>query len=583
MLLAQPTATESLLLSYLLAGDEEPFITMRAQLALGWVVARTESPEGVIVDFEIPDSAPRLVPPRLDFGDVEFRLADTGGGGFAIIRAEHGVLAFLQILSDEKAWRPGTPISDVTYSRLIVSPTDDSDYRFESVAERDWDEIRRTVEQLAGFREDDEDDEGEPGTDDEEIGDAELAEFAVELVAHPEQSIALPLLLPLSAALRAAFPGDEDDGGADGEDPDRPESVVEMARTGMALLLDLPELIHRHIAAEWTGAHVEGLPVQTLARMWKSWARQEQPAPVIAAVAAALLVSDRAPGLLGPASRPLARELFHYVRQSGIRTWAEAEAHAHAWWESGEGGAVVWPLVVRSFSDRLGAAQRVLEQLMAAPPPPPAPAPRGPSMQLLQLQVPPGEYDDEEMERLREELAAARGEAERFRIDGQQLRLTRKQLQARVKTLEGELAPLRSESERLQRYANALAWRLVEEREAAAAGHPDPIPDPPAEGWQGDLLSGRTIILCTGQDRAGARAAMADELRQAGAEVMVHDANGKGMPDRFPADALVVCDVRFLSHASAGRVRMAAERGGARVLEVRAGQGGIVRAVESSL
>ena len=107
----------------------------------------------------------------------------------------------------------------------------------------------------------------------------------------------------------------------------------------------------------------------------------------------------------------------------------------------------------------------------------------------------------------------------------------------------------------------------------------DPIEPPPDEGWPPDLLAGLSIVLCTGQAKAAVREAMADALRQAGAEVTVYEANGKGVPDRFPSDALVVCDVRFMSHASSDRVRTAAERGGAQVMLVSRGQGGIVRAV----
>ena len=92
------------------------------------------------------------------------------------------------------------------------------------------------------------------------------------------------------------------------------------------------------------------------------------------------------------------------------------------------------------------------------------------------------------------------------------------------------------------------------------------------------MLAGLNIVLCTGQDRAGVREAMADALREVGAEVIVYEANGK-LPDRFPAGAVVVCDVTFVGHAACDRVRAAAERNDLDLHVVRAGPGGIVRAV----
>jgi hypothetical protein len=159
-----------------------------------------------------------------------------------------------------------------------------------------------------------------------------------------------------------------------------------------------------------------------------------------------------------------------------------------------------------------------------------------------------------------------------------QVRLSRAEWRERAQAQEAENAPLRREINRLDRYARGLQAQLAEIGAAEAAGHPEAIPDLPEGGWPADLLAGLDIVLCTGQDRAGARKAMADALRLAGAGVTVHEANGK-LPDRFPPGALVVCDVRFIGHAAADRVRTAAGRSGLDVLEVRAGQGGIVRAV----
>src|SRR5690606_17097486 len=448
-----------------------------------------------------------------------------------------------------------------------------------------------------------------------ELGDGiDDDEPEIDLSPRPEDSIVLPLLVPLEAVFHIAFPLLPDD-----ELPDvaplladlrleRAESRVLATRLGRRLLEHRTDLIGPETAAEWLDVAELDLPVPTLVRRWKAWARKEEPEPVIAAVAAALLMADRGDGLLDEPAQPMARELFHYVRRRGILNWADAHEHAHAWWRSP--GDRIWPTVVRSFSGRLTdaideldmhdeRARKSAAEMMPAGsagasgsnasgsnlPAGPAgtAAPGVPQTGGGAAEPAPQPSAPSPLERALEEIRADRGrlqkEVERLQLDVEKLRVGRKQLRERIRTLEAGVVPLQEERDRMSRDARALRRLLAEAREAAEAGNPDPIPDPPEAGWPPDLLAGLHVILCTGQDRGGARTAMADELRQAGAEVTLYEANAKGIPDRFPADALVVCDIRFVSHAAAARVRLAADRTGARVLEVRAGQGGIVRAV----
>ena len=77
---------------------------------------------------------------------------------------------------------------------------------------------------------------------------------------------------------------------------------------------------------------------------------------------------------------------------------------------------------------------------------------------------------------------------------------------------------------------------------------------------------------------------MAEQLRLVGAEVSVYDGNAKSAgPERFQPGTIVVCDVRFMSHASSDRIRDRAARSGVRCIERGNGQGGLVRAVAGAL
>ena len=594
--LSQLTADEKHLLSLLLAGEDEPFVSLRAQLAQLWVVARRESPTGVIVDVRIPDDVPRAPLPRLDLSDVGFEIGASKQRGTATVRVEGGAILQLEMVTPAGAWRPGKRIRNAGW----IAPSG------EPVAIRD---VVALGAQLAAPPPDPLD--GLILPDLGERGDGiEADEPELDLSPRPEDTIGLALLVPLAPVFHIALPLLPDDELPDAAplhaDPrlERAESRVLATRLGMRLLEHLPSLIGPETAAEWLDVAELDLPVPTLVRRWKAWARKEEPEPVIAAIAAALLVADRGDGLLDEPAQPMARELFHYVRRRGILSWADAHEHAQGWW--GAPGDRIWPIVVRSFSERLTDAIDELDLLderarknaakatsgdsvggsgsgaavggTAGTVAPGIPAPASGAAEAIPQPPAPSPLE-RELEEMRADRARRQKEVERLQLDVEKLRVARKQLRERVRTLEAEVVPLQEERDRVSRDARALRRLLAEAREAAEAGSPDPIPDPPEDGWPPDLLAGLNVILCTGQDRGGARTAMADELRLAGAEVTLYEANAKGIPDRFPADALVVCDIRFVSHPAAARVRLAAERTGARMLEVRAGQGGIVRAV----
>ena len=576
------TPDESLLLARLADGGEEPFVAMRAQLERARVASRFESAAGVLVEIAVPADAPKLSPARFELSDVEFTLAGGAGNGFATLRVAAGVVHELELGLDEGEWPIGARIAEAAWTRYVAAGDDGQEARFDRVPGRDREQLRSTLdEQAAGG-------EAAGGADDD------IFVPAHELAAHPQSTIALPLLVPLSGILDAAL--DSDDrrtmtraGILVAADPrlERPDALTVVADLGRAALHALPGLIEPAMAAEWLDVPHADLPVPTMIRRWKAWVAREAPPPVIAAIAAALLASRWKHGLFDEAARPLARELFHHVRKAGVLTWPDAHAHAQAWWQEDGSAVRVWSLVVRSLATDVHAGSAAEAEdgepdHAGADPPPaavamPAPAPdhRG---------VRSGE-DAHEVTALREqlrrkvgELERARDESRRLTVEAMQARLARERWRERAEAQEAENAPLRQENDRLERYARGLQAQLAALRAGEDPGRPDPVLERAEAGWPADLLAGLNIVLCTGQDRAGVREAMADALREVGAEVIVYEANGK-LPDRFPAGAVVVCDVTFVGHAACDRVRAAAERNDLDLHVVRAGPGGIVRAV----
>ena len=576
------TPDESLLLARLSDGGEEPFIAMRAQLERARIASRFESAEGVLVEIAVSADAPKLSPPRFELSDVEFTLADGAGRGFASVRVAGGVVRELELGLDEGDWPIGARIGEVAWTRFVPADADGHETRFERVPERDREQLRWTLEEQAASA-------GAAGGG----GDDDIFVPAGELAAHPQSTIALPLLIPLSGILDAAL--DSHDGRTIAQagtlvaaDPrlEQPDALERVADLGRAILHGLPGLIAPAIAAEWLDVPHADLPLPAMLRQWKRWVAREAPPPVMAAIAAALLASRWRQGLFDDAARPLARELFHHARQAGLLTWPDAHAHAQAWWREDGAAARVWALVVRSLAadvdawtdgegDEAGPERAMADPLPAAPVPLPPSDHRGArsgedAREVIALR--------EQLRRKLGELERARDESRRLTVEAMQARLARERWRKRAEAQEAENAPLREESDRLERYARGLQAQLAALRAGVDPGPTEPVFERAETGWPANLLAGLEIVLCTGQDRAGVREAMADALREAGAEVTVYEANGK-LPDRFPAGAVVVCEVTFVSHAACDRVRAAAERNDLEVHVLRAGPGGIVRAV----
>jgi hypothetical protein len=365
-------------------------------------------------------------------------------------------------------------------------------------------------------------------------------------------------------------------------------AAVTLAGTLVALcadsLVDFVELDARVL-----GEQQDGDPA-TFADL-KKWLVRDQPHPAEAAlIAAAFAAREDSPLIATPGSRTreLARALFHYCRFHGATDWASALALARGYWHEPSRRESLLLLAWRSAVGAIMIAEGDLEEVIERQKEELVAVRRrsiAPRLELRQLstQDDPVEANDE-LDALQDQLRDASSEiaqlTQQLRDAEARARSARKERDAARR----ELEPLRREVERQARHARAITLQHAELRASLDAGQAEEIEPPPEDGWPPDLLAGCGIQLFTGQERGGVRAQMADALRATGAAVEASDGNGReGVPDSFPEGTIVVCDVRFLSHTWSRRLADRARRSGVTYIEVRAGQGGIVRAVAAAL
>jgi hypothetical protein len=409
---------------------------------------------------------------------------------------------------------------------------------------------------------------------------APLAEFVVRCEEHPFWTGRIGELPAYEGACRAAL------GYPDASDP----PVLAAVLLAGTLAAQCADTIADFITLD-AYLFEDGEGPSTLADM-KQWFVRERPHPAMAALASAALAAYNGGAPLFPATsnrvKEISRALYHYTRFQGATDWPSAYSLARDYWSD---AAHRETLLLQAWSAALGQItimegrvedleKRHRETLAAA-----RQRDAQPTLALVQQE------EEEDADDLRAELGALREELREAaaQIAGLQQQLRDTQASARSARSERnaarkELEPLRRELDRQTRHARAITLLHAELSASLEAGQAEDIEPPPEEGWPADLLAGCTIQLFTGQERAGARAQMADALRAVGATVSTSAGNGReGVPDSFPEGSIVVCDVRFMAHTWSGRLADRARRSGATYIEVRAGQGGIVRAVAAAL
>jgi hypothetical protein len=107
---------ERKLLDTLLEGDDPILDSLRAQLAESKIESRELSGSKFFLNFEIPDSVPKINPERIIIGDVYFDLEGVQHGGGAIIFIENGYLSMLEAyLNGDEEWPDQPRLSRVFY------------------------------------------------------------------------------------------------------------------------------------------------------------------------------------------------------------------------------------------------------------------------------------------------------------------------------------------------------------------------------------------------------------------------------------------------------------------------------------
>jgi hypothetical protein len=155
--------------------------------------------------------------------------------------------------------------------------------------------------------------------------------------------------------------------------------------------------------------------------------------------------------------------------------------------------------------------------------------------------------------------------AQRDRIQQERDRIADRDSRHRshIESLERELqsarrsqARLESEVAKLRQESDQLAERV--------AGYEAVTDEAPAPAAAPDTFAGRHVLLFTGAENAGVRAAFEESFRDLGAaDVTCYQADRSRGPDQFPADGIIAIDVSFMSHSTWTAIQERARAAGA--------------------
>lgn len=367
------------------------------------------------------------------------------------------------------------------------------------------------------------------------------------------------------------------------------ERLIELAWLGQPLLADafVPES-----AAELLDMPAD-LRGQALVRKLADALKATPLDPALAAFAAAVLLDldahlgkrflfPKPDAIYNPAMNAIDARL----RDAGVTTLEGGLAVARRWW--GWSGWLALHMAERP-------AIRDLEAALV--PPEPGAAKAAPSVEELQRELASLRPRAESADRLTRELSALQSRAagveraERELAEARQREAkavaARDRAQTRIENLEAELEGVRRELA-LARARVGDVERLAEELAAvkAAADESETEATPPdAAPLPAELLQGREVFLFTGQLRGAVMAAMGRELGRIGAADprVLNPHKGTWGPERFPAGAVVVMDLRFVGHNQSEILEERARLSGAVYVPVKSGVGGLARAVAETL
>lgn len=129
------TAFERAVLDAFLAGDDPKLALLRAQAEACNVAGRRHSGVGSFTELHVPESAARVAPPAMTFGDIDLRVAGLPRGATAMLFVRHGALVLLEFVSNEGDW-PQDPVL-AGFSYLRYEPTGGGGYALVPAPARD--------------------------------------------------------------------------------------------------------------------------------------------------------------------------------------------------------------------------------------------------------------------------------------------------------------------------------------------------------------------------------------------------------------------------------------------------------------
>ena len=146
----QPTDMEHRIAEFLLAGEMDPFPTLREQWKRVRILRRHHSDDGLAVDLQVPLSAPCASLWRYDISDVQV-LFDDGSSGYAALFVNGGMLVQLWITNWTPPWRPELGLGTLFYSRMIEPATEDGQAEFIRIEQRDWPAVAAEIREAKAW------------------------------------------------------------------------------------------------------------------------------------------------------------------------------------------------------------------------------------------------------------------------------------------------------------------------------------------------------------------------------------------------------------------------------------------------
>jgi len=115
------TGFERRVLDAFLLGSEPQLEILRAQAAVATVSSREHTGVGAYINFQTPESAPAVSPPRIILRDVNIQVADVPHGVATLLFITSGRLDFLEFATYTGSWPKDPQLLQLGYYRFEPS------------------------------------------------------------------------------------------------------------------------------------------------------------------------------------------------------------------------------------------------------------------------------------------------------------------------------------------------------------------------------------------------------------------------------------------------------------------------------